>query len=707
MAKWQQAPLVEQGIAQSKPTWADAPLVEDSQPSDVTLSAIEEPVRQFSSDEISRINMWQKHLQGKLPTEEPLKAPQSVSPLERFHGPFAKPDEPRQSIERRRRRAFDELQGMGFSREEIAGALAFEEGIKPPSRAPQIVGATAATLLAGRIIPGPVDDAAIATRLLQAGGKATAAGIGGAAGKAVQMVADPDIDFNTKEVARVFGEEAGLELATLGLAPIGRRILRPIKQTGIEGAEKLSKKLAQRGKQLAIKTPTRFLPAQFSENQLIDTIQGIGEGSLIGSNVLFQYKKGQFKAAASLVDDLAETISKGAAGRSSDDVAALLVDAVEGGKRAKKVVGMQLYNAVDEVAGRKMVDMRPTKQLALQLQEQIQRAGGVGQTAGTSRTLGISSAEDFLSFAEARASRSDLLDIIRMGESKLSPDPKAVSLAKRLMLSVDSAVMTTAKEAGPEVESMLRRANWFHKASKDRFANKTIRTLIKQLSDPALAKPEVANVIFKSRHNIMRVQKAVGKASFQKAKGAWIQNIIRDSMVPDPSDIKGIGQPIGTRILKKFNGVGQPALDAAFTVSEQKVIRENARIMAILQAKTGGQAGALRFVQGAALAGVAVGPLTGEQVGRQATKGGAVLLAGPAVLGRLMASPTFGKLLSEGYKAPPGTQQSVALTARLVRNIMQARREVNLQRAKIQLQERDQRLGHKPLTLPELSRFRP
>jgi len=42
-----------------------------------------------------------------------------------------------------------------------------------------------------------------------------------------------------------------------------------------------------------------------------------------------------------------------------------------------------------------------------------------------------------------------------------------------------------------------------------------------------------------------------------------------------------------------------------------------------------------------------------------------------------MTKPTFARLLSEGMKAPAGTQQSVALVARLVRNIMQARKEIN------------------------------
>lgn len=580
--------------------------------------------------------------------------------------------------ESKRRKAYQQLLDAGYSRERIASAVAFEQGTKPPSRAPQIAGTVVGGLVAGRLIPGPIDDVAMGAKILGGLKKSAIVGISGGIGQAAQMYIDPDREINAIELAKTFGEEAALEAGTLGLARIGRRFIGGIKRTAIPGAKRMSDRLARAGRELGLKRPTAFLPAQYSEQSFIDTMQGIGEGALLGDAV-FQYKKGEIKAATHIVNTLSTAISKDAK-RSVNEIAGLLLDTIEDRGISHGVVASKLYGAVDIAVADSVVSLGKTQAIAQEMLERAAKARHIGMSETSSTLLGrlaATDAGDLVSFETAHDIRSGLLDIVRKGSSKLAPDPKAVGLAKRLSASVDSAMDNAARATSPETYALWRRANHFYKAGQKRFHNKTIQKLVKDLAD----KPEAADVIFRSKTNILRARKAAGEKAFQEVKGAWVENIVQKAMMPDPSDIRGIGDPVGTKILKRFNSIGQDALDAAYTKTEQMNIREGARIMAIVQETTGGHAGALRFVQGAALAGVVAAPFVpNERAGQGVSVASGMLLIGPAVLGRMMTKPWFNVLLKEGYRAPPGSQQAVALTARLVRNVMRTRKEINTER---------------------------
>ena len=642
-----------------------------------------QPLISFVPGQQQFIAGLQRQLGGRLPTQGPI--PQIFQPTFGVGGLGGAGAEMGQFVpspaETTRRKAFQKLLNLGFSSEEISAALAFEQAIKPPSRLPQTIGALAGTLALGRIIPGPADDIAIGARLLRGAGQAVAAGLGGATGKALQQIADPDAEFNTAELAKVGIEEFVLEGVSLGLAVPAKRLIGGAKRTAIEGAERLSKRLTSAGRRLGIKT--RFLPAQFSENQLIDTLQGVGENSLVGSNAVFQFKRGQLRTATDIVDTLSDTISRGSKNRSLDEMASLVIDAVEDKGISHSVAASKLFGAVDVVSAGAKVDMRSVKTLAREISERAAKAGNIGQTE---TSLGLlkrvaTDIDDFTSFETAQDVRSGLLDILRKGQSKLTPDPKAIGIVRRITPEVDAAMSQAARNAGAEVEPLWRRANQFYKAGKKRFNNKMLNKLMKDLPD----RPEIITKIFKpnARTSLLRVKKAVGPKVFQELKGTYIEQIVRESSKIDPSVFAGVGDSVGNKILKRFNDLGKDTIEAAFTTKEAQAIRDSARILGIVQAKTGGQAGALRFVQGTALAGIIAAPfIPSERVGRGITVSSGVLLLGPAVLGKLMTKPSFARLLSEGFKAKPGTQQAVALAARLARNVLQARKEINRERQK-------------------------
>jgi len=609
--------------------------------------------------------------------------------------------------EAQRRAAFQKLQDAGHSIDEIVGALAFEEAIKPPSRALRTAGTVVGGIAASKLIPGPADDIAIGAKLLKGATKASIAGVGGVVGEAAQIALDPDREFNEaelKKLAGVFGAETALEAGTLGLARGGRKLIGGAKKTLIPGAKEMSDTLAAEGKRLGIETSTRFLPAQASENQLIDTIQGIGENSLIGSNVHFQVRKGQLKAGKSLLDNLSDSIAKGSKGGSVEDTAALLLDAIEDREVTRSLVTDRMFKDVRNALPDATVNLGPAGDAAMKLLRRAESAMNIGESAtskqltkaiqfprdpGATFAIQAKRAPATRSWDEALNIRSRLLRVGRAAKSPLNFDEATVRNVSQLVKSVDSAMEKTAKAAGGDAEKLWRNASFFRKESAERFHNKLMQKLVNDLPD----KSEVTNVIFRTPKNIKRFKKAVGVPRFQIAKGAFIEDIVTQSMKPDPSDAAGIGEPVGNKILSKFNGIGQEGLDLAFTRAEQKTIRNTARTMAIIQARTGGQAGALRFVQGAALAGLVVGPVAGGEAGRSATKGSGLLLIGPAVLGRLMTNPTVSRILSEGAQVPAGSQQSVALTTRLIRNVLQTRREINTEREKARRQaELDERI---------------
>ena len=83
-----------------------------------------------------------------------------------------------------------------------------------------------------------------------------------------------------------------------------------------------------------------------------------------------------------------------------------------------------------------------------------------------------------------------LLDILRKGESKLTPDPKAVGIVRRITPQIDKAMETAARNISPQAEQLWRKANTFWKQGKSTFQNKMIRKLMRTLPD----NPEVLAV---------------------------------------------------------------------------------------------------------------------------------------------------------------------------------------------------------------------
>lgn len=682
----------EQALAEAQARGLTIP-----QPSTITReqALAEASARGLQIPEQQRTRELFKQLGGRLPTTGPLTSqffPGAVAGAARIS-----PD----VREIQRRKAFGELRQQ-FSREQIGSALAFEAGTKPPSTLPRTIGATVGSLAAlgvGVLIPGPEEFATVPAAA-KIGAEIFGAGLGGAIGRGLQVAADPDEDFTFGEFARVFGEEAALETLSIGVVGAGRKLLGGAKRTLVPEASRLSAQLVEAGERAGVKgrrvitrgftrAQTRLLPAQFSENQLIDTVQGIGEGSLVGSNVLFQFKRGQKVALKQLESELVETFLQGAERRGNAEIGGILFDTITGKQKAFKETASQLYGAVDDLARGVKVNTSTLKTFAQSEIDRAARAGGVGQTPASRALLSrVAGLDDTVDFRTAQDVRSGLLSITRTAEAKLTLDPKALGLAKQLTKRIDTSMREAGAAGSNELLKASNRANSFFKAGSKRFNDKVITRLTRKIVD----EPEIAaRAIFQPRSSqqIQLVKKVAGKKTFNELRSTWLEQLLKDS---SSKEVGEEGELLGKTFLSKFNNMGDDTLNVIFSPQEIKQIRDLGKTAALLQKKTGGVGGSLKILQGVAAFGLVASPLLPEGEFRRlsGTAAGLILL-GPAVVARMMTNPTSARLLSEGFKLGTGTRQGVALTARLVRDVLKTRKQLNKERSRLEIRRKLER----------------
>lgn len=591
--------------------------------------------------------------------------------------------------EQQRRTAFAELQKAGFSKEKIGEALAFEAGTKPLSTLARTAGATIAGLAAlgvGALIPGP-EELFTVPGAIKAGAEIVSAGLGGAIGAGLQAAADPDIEFTFGEFLRVFGEEATLEGLSVGGVGVARVLLGGAKKTLIPGIQQLSIQLAGAGKRAGVKgrrvitrgftrAQMRFLPATFSQNQIVDTLQGIGEGSLVGSNTIFQFKRGIRKSVVQLQKELVENFTKGAEKQGTLAASTVLFDTLKGNRTAWSKAGGMLYRTLDDEGVE--VSMRGLKKFTKGQWDLILETGEIAgdpklntifRRAGTKLPPSAS-------FEAGHFLRSKLLSIERAAKKGAVPKPQTAKIARDMINEITSSMEIAAKTR-PGLFKQYRQAADFWRAGSKKFDNDIVRGLTRKLRNhPQLAALAVFHP--NTAQEIKLVREAVGEKAFKEMRGAWLEQLLKDSA---SKEVGEEGVLMGTNFLNKFSNMGDETLTAIFTKKEIGTIEDLAKIAAFVQQKTGGVGGSLKILQGVAVFGLVAAPLLPEGQFRNITGTTAgMILLGPAVVARMMTNPVSARLLSEGFKVRAGTSQGVALVARLVREVLKTRAQINQER---------------------------
>jgi len=450
--------------------------------------------------------------------------------------------------------------------------------------------------------------------------------------------------YNEQVIAGI--EEGASELVGRGIAGAGGKLLAPLKKRVLPGATRLNRELLKRGAHLT--------PAQMTESRIIDTIEGMAEKSFFGGGKLQRLKTiGQPEAFSRYVDDIVEQIAKGTKKQMSpEDVGDLLLDTIEGKRSVFKATAKAAYAKVDKLGKGVKVSLVDMKKFArIRMKDAAIRKGIGSTTAGDTLLKKVLQLDDSITFRQAQALRSALLD--ERSAMAVTRD-KALGIASQFIKQTDSAIEKGSKEFSPEALNAWRIANKFYREGQEKFNKKIVKSLTKSLAE----NPEVAvKKIFRpgASKQIKAVKAVIDPKTWNTLKTSYLETLIKEGSNAD-------GVVLGKSFLKRLNKMGDSTLKTIFNGQEIASIRDIGRVGEILQRPTGGSGGVvIQLMQ----AGAAMQLISGK-LPELTSESGVVLIA-PTVLSRMIANPKWSKLLSTGMKMPRYSPEAAALMTRLIR----------------------------------------
>jgi len=515
-----------------------------------------------------------------------------------------------------------------------------------------------------------------------AGGVA-GAGIGGMGGKGYQQLYRMDrgeamtLPQILKEQGVAGLQEAGSELAGRGIAGLGGKVLRPLKSKLIPSTPRLGKKLVDAGTRIPAENIAELTPyaqkllgkkkifltaAQATESRGMDFVESATESSLFGGNRIFQVKKIlQPKAYKQVVRELSDTFWNQAERKlSPEEVGQLFVDTVTGKRGVQRRLERIAYGQVDQMIGDVRVDMRPVKKQALRLLKEAEKSKGLGSASGIKRVATrVSKWDDTTeTFMDAHAMRSNLLEEVRKLESLLNTKlPKVKRAADILAKHTDRAMAKAARGQSEQAYLAWRAADKLVKGGRKTFNNEAVQSTLKL----AKKRPElVAKSLFvpHGSQRLAQVKKVVTPETYDSLLASFMDQTMDKASTAD-------GILLGKNFKKAINQLG-PEMHARMFKSGEHLqsVMDVANLGEILQSPTGGGGGMLvQLTQAGGIIDLAIGLPTGQAP----KKGTALILVGPALMGRLLSTEGGAKWLSEGI-GPTGARHAPTQVLRLLRS---------------------------------------
>ena len=416
----------------------------------------------------------------------------------------------------------------------------------------------------------------------------------------------------------------------IGTRAIGRRIVAP-------GAREAAKLLRKSGLGITL--------AQATDNRLIDLMESIAEGSLLGGGRLQKLKtiltpKAIKKAVSFLSDDFAEATGRLAPEEIGDIVLDTLSKKNTAFKRASRSVYKQVDNLIRRTGGAgDIVDVSVLKRFA---QSRLQAKVRVLRSA-TGDTLldSIVNLPDRITFKQASSLRSALLTQAR--NMSVTKDV-TLGITKQLSKMSDNAIDKAGRQLSGDALDMWRFANKFHREGKQVFNSKLIRSLAKTLPDnPERAIPRIFQK--GATKQIKLLKNTVDPPTWNALKHGYLESILNKAKSPT-------GEFVGTKFL---NQLDDEILRVAFSPAEISSIKTLGAAIELLQ-RPAAQFGATgRLVIAISQAGI----LTGGAITRRPGQA-ALIVFSPTAFARFATNKRWSRLLIEGMKDP--IKKSVALT---------------------------------------------
>ena len=500
-------------------------------------------------------------------------------------------------------------------------------------------------------------------------GAVAGAGLAGMGAKAVEQALEPEVEVSPTEIAKAGARQAGYEAVGGILAKIAGKALRPFAKRITEEAKVAINTLdAYMPKTRSLFAPffekkvPVLLPAEATENRVLDVLQNIAEYSLVGGKKIADYKNiVRDKAINEMIDDMTRAFGKQADPDLLGDAIKLTVQ-----KRLKgsKLVTEPMYNTVEEMAKDVQVPIEEIKKFAAPIVARAKEIGTIqSKAAGDDLAQAIMELNDTISFPAAKELRSRLLSTVNEFSITNKKAP-AIGKAKRLISILDKEMENALIKQQPEAFNLWRHANSLYKQGRKKYDSQFLRRLLKQADPDFGGEPEkILRSIFKKGgiSNIRRLKTAVGGYNapiWKQMKGWYVQDLIIKSTTKD-----GILQ--GKSLLYNMRTMGDKALKEIFEPHELRSIEKVGTTLKVIQGRQGEGTGRMliQLTQGGAAL-----TILGMAGGRGAGQAGAgAIIFGPPVLARLFTDPIAAKLLTQGLKLPKQSGYAISLGLRLSR----------------------------------------
>ena len=606
--------------------------------------------------------------------------------------------------EPQRQKAFNELQRLGFTPRQIELSLQTKRAIDRPRigrPAGGVGGAIAATALAGRLIPGPIDDVAIMIALIAS----TGAGLGGVAGEAVQTGIEEKRLISKGEALGAFATESLTELGTRGAVAGTKFLFSPLIKRTVPEAAALVDDFAKVG--------GNFSPTELDSRFSLQIQEAFSRGSFGAKQIFQEFEEAQGRAALAFADNIIDNVVKGVARQAPEEIGEVFAEGIT--RPSGKVFNLlddlfnPLFKQVDDLAregaeagfrqvraggpavrgvsGRfvparelQRIRLTPTvstKSLKAFAQRNLatdtRLNGQFLSPIGRSKLKKIVDGADALSFSDMRLLRSSFLKDAR----KLARDvDQSQGIIKQLARLTDEAIFDpkAARGLNPKARNLLENINALYKASQrgleTTFSEKLAKRLLKNPSNVVKElfpnnNPKSIRLLRQSLvEPISGKPSAEGKILWGQLRQAWLADVV------DQATKEGVVKPkVFDNLLRKM---GKEGLREIFP--EEKSLVGVKRIQSLFDiAGKAPPSGTSLFSRSAQIGGLALMYKSGKEGDFIGFTAGSVLAIGPLAFAKLATSPRGVKFLTAGFKMKPGASGLVPNAVRMIRLL----REIN------------------------------
>lgn len=420
--------------------------------------------------------------------------------------------------------------------------------------------------------------------------------------------------------------------------------------------------LAGKGKQETM----ALLPAEATQNRVLDILHNISEASIIGGSRLQDFKLNRVKLFEDISDDIVKSFGELA---EPDKVGELFMETVNKNIQPSRLLANSLYNSAEELGRGAEISMVGLKEFARPLAKISENIGGIGGTAsGDNLIQAILNMPDNVEYPVAKELRSRLLSVVDEFSIANKKAP-AIGKAKKLTSLIDEATEKGLSQYNPKALETWREANKVYREGSEVFDNKFIRRLVKSADPDFGGQPEtIAKAIFKpgAVSNIKRAKEALGGLD----SSSWrnMQSYYTQSLFSKSTNKSGIllGTDLEANLIGKA-GMGEKALNEIYTPAQLAKVKQFANALKVSQTRQSEGTGRM-FIQ-LTQAGAIVQLATGWGDDQHLKPASVAVVLGPYVLSRVFTNPALASALIKGVQGGVKTKVAAGTLGRFLTDI--------------------------------------